>query len=119
MLTVAAEFVHVEPMYTVNSVHCFSSSVQLLNTSCLCVGNCCLVCMQDDRQQEQASWMQRMVTSLFSDSTLFNTREGRAGKVHNFMLGLNLSTSIPLAPYSDVLAQNYPEDEADAVTGTE
>ncbi|XP_017311651.1 cytosolic phospholipase A2 [Ictalurus punctatus] len=74
------------------------------------------VCMQDDRQQEQASWMQRMVTSLFSDSTLFNTREGRAGKVHNFMLGLNLSTSIPLAPYSDVLAQNYPEDEADAVT---
>lgn len=73
--------------------------------------------MQDDRQQEQASWMQRMVTSLFSDSTLFNTREGRAGKVHNFMLGLNLSTSIPITPYN--LTQNYPEDEADAVTGTE
>ncbi|XP_053469808.1 cytosolic phospholipase A2 [Ictalurus furcatus] len=72
------------------------------------------VCMQDDRQQERASWMQRMVTSLFSDSTLFNTREGRAGKVHNFMLGLNLSTSIPITPYN--LTQNYPEDEADAVT---
>ncbi|KAF4082450.1 hypothetical protein AMELA_G00151410 [Ameiurus melas] len=72
--------------------------------------------MQDDHQQEQASWMQRMVTSLFSDSTLFNTREGRAGKVHNFMLGLNLSTSIPTAPFSDNLSQNYPEDEVDAVT---
>lgn len=31
----------------------------------------------------QASWVQRMFTSLFSDSALFNTREGRAGKVHN------------------------------------
>jgi len=30
----------------------------------------------------QASWVQRMFTSLFSDSALFNTREGRAGKVH-------------------------------------
>lgn len=29
----------------------------------------------------QASWGQRMITSLFSDSSLFNTREGRAGKV--------------------------------------
>lgn len=29
----------------------------------------------------QASWVQRMFTSLFSDSALFNTREGRAGKV--------------------------------------
>ncbi|XP_046692121.1 cytosolic phospholipase A2 isoform X2 [Silurus meridionalis] len=72
--------------------------------------------MQNDQQQAQASWMQRMVTSLFSDSSLFNTREGRAGKVHNFMLGLNLNTSIPFSPFSEILAQNYPEEEADAVT---
>ncbi|KAK2863799.1 hypothetical protein Q7C36_002953 [Tachysurus vachellii] len=72
--------------------------------------------MQSDHQQAQASWMQRMVTSLFSDSTLFNTREGRAGKVHNFMLGLNLNTSIPFSPFSDLLSQNGPEEEVDAVT---
>ncbi|GAA6093784.1 cytosolic phospholipase A2 [Tachysurus ichikawai] len=72
--------------------------------------------MQSDHQQAQASWMQRMVTSLFSDSTLFNTREGRAGKVHNFMLGLNLNTSIPFSPFSDILSQNGPEEEVDAVT---
>lgn len=36
----------------------------------------------------QASWVQRMFTSLFSDSVLFNTREGRAGKVlqHGLMM---------------------------------
>ncbi|KAK3542592.1 hypothetical protein QTP86_031298, partial [Hemibagrus guttatus] len=71
---------------------------------------------QSDHQQAQASWMQRMVTSLFSDSTLFNTREGRAGKVHNFMLGLNLNTSISFSPFSDILTQNGPEEEVDAVT---
>lgn len=32
----------------------------------------------------QASWVQRMFTSLFSDSALFNTREGRAGKVAQY-----------------------------------
>lgn len=74
--------------------------------------------MQNDHQQAQASWMQRMVTSLFSDSTLFNTREGRAGKVHNFMLGLNLNTSIPFSPFSEVLT-NHPEEEVDAVTGNQ
>lgn len=72
---------------------------------------------QNDQQNAQASWMQRMVSSLFSDSGLFNTREGRAGKVHNFMLGLNLNTSIPFSPFSEVLTQNYPEEEVDAVTG--
>ncbi|XP_068445976.1 cytosolic phospholipase A2 [Clinocottus analis] len=65
----------------------------------------------------QASWVQRMFTSLFSDSSLFNTREGRAGKVHNFMLGLNLNTSFPFAPGSEIACNvTTPEDEVDAVT---
>ncbi|XP_030626218.1 cytosolic phospholipase A2 isoform X2 [Chanos chanos] len=59
----------------------------------------------------QASWVQRMFTSLFSDSALFNTREGRAGKVHNFMLGLNLNTSMPFSPFSDLMYQNTAEEE--------
>uniref|UniRef100_A0A9J7XTE6 Phospholipase A2 n=1 Tax=Cyprinus carpio carpio TaxID=630221 RepID=A0A9J7XTE6_CYPCA len=57
----------------------------------------------------QASWMQRMVSSLFSDSVLFKTREGRAGKVHNFMLGLNLNDDVPFSV-------SPMEDEIDAVT---
>uniref|UniRef100_A0A4W6D2U1 Phospholipase A2 n=1 Tax=Lates calcarifer TaxID=8187 RepID=A0A4W6D2U1_LATCA len=65
----------------------------------------------------QASWVQRMFTSLFSDSALFNTREGRAGKVHNFMLGLNLNTSIPFSPITEVMSHAAPpEEEVDAVT---
>uniref|UniRef100_A0A3Q3WII9 Phospholipase A2 n=1 Tax=Mola mola TaxID=94237 RepID=A0A3Q3WII9_MOLML len=65
----------------------------------------------------QASWMQRMFTSLFSESALFNTREGRAGKVHNFMLGLNLNTNIPFSPISDFMSHAVmPEEEVDAVT---
>ncbi|XP_077441201.1 cytosolic phospholipase A2-like [Vanacampus margaritifer] len=65
----------------------------------------------------QASWVQRMFTSLFSDSALFNTREGRAGKVHNFMLGLNLNTSIPFSPVSGLICSaRTPEEEVDAVT---
>ncbi|KAM8874770.1 cytosolic phospholipase A2 isoform 1-T2 [Spinachia spinachia] len=65
----------------------------------------------------QASWVQRMFTSLFSDSSLFNTREGRAGKVHNFMLGLNLNTSFPFTPGNDVICNaTTPEDEVDNVT---
>uniref|UniRef100_A0A4W4FQD3 Phospholipase A2 n=1 Tax=Electrophorus electricus TaxID=8005 RepID=A0A4W4FQD3_ELEEL len=67
-------------------------------------------------EHQQASWIQRMVTSLFSDSALFNTREGRAGKVHNFMLGLNLNTNIPFSPFSDAPAPCSPEEEVDAVT---
>lgn len=63
----------------------------------------------------QASWVQRMFTSLFSDSALFNTREGRAGKVHNFMLGLNLSTSIVYSSQYTCEAPT-PEEEVDAVT---
>ncbi|KAG7279422.1 hypothetical protein CRUP_024241, partial [Coryphaenoides rupestris] len=63
----------------------------------------------------QASWGQRMITSLFSDSAIFNTREGRAGKVHNFMLGLALNTSIPFSPFSELIGQaTAPEDEVDA-----
>ncbi|XP_071769528.1 cytosolic phospholipase A2 isoform X1 [Centroberyx gerrardi] len=65
----------------------------------------------------QTSWGQRMITSLFSESALFNTREGRAGKVHNFMLGLNLNTNIPFSPFSELMCQSTaPEDEVDAVT---
>uniref|UniRef100_A0A7N6AC16 Phospholipase A2 n=1 Tax=Anabas testudineus TaxID=64144 RepID=A0A7N6AC16_ANATE len=65
----------------------------------------------------QASWVQRMFTSLFSDSALFNTREGRAGKVHNFMLGLNLNTNIPFSPITEVSSHEPPpEEEVDAVT---
>lgn len=63
----------------------------------------------------QAGWVQRMFTSLFSDSALFNTREGRAGKVHNFMLGLNLSTSFIYSPQYTCEAPT-PEEEVDAVT---
>lgn len=63
----------------------------------------------------QASWVQRMFTSLFSDSALFNTREGRAGKVHNFMLGLNLSTSLLYSSQFTCEAPT-PEEEVDAVT---
>lgn len=63
----------------------------------------------------QASWVQRMIMALMSDSTLFNTREGRAGKVHNFMLGLNLNTSYPLSPLRDFGTQeSWEEDELDA-----
>ncbi|CAL8256506.1 unnamed protein product [Merluccius merluccius] len=65
----------------------------------------------------QASWGQRMITSLFSDSAIFNTREGRAGKVHNFMLGLALNTSIPFSPFGELIGHAAsPEDEVDAVT---
>uniref|UniRef100_A0A3B3ZHT4 Phospholipase A2 n=1 Tax=Periophthalmus magnuspinnatus TaxID=409849 RepID=A0A3B3ZHT4_9GOBI len=63
----------------------------------------------------QASWVQRMFTSFVSDSALFNTREGRAGKVHNFMLGLNLTPSIPYnLQYTCEVPT--PDDEVDAVT---
>ncbi|XP_071202452.1 cytosolic phospholipase A2 isoform X1 [Salvelinus alpinus] len=75
----------------------------------------------DDEYQRTAqnSWVQRMITSLFSDSSLFNTREGRAGKVHNFMLGLNLNTNMPFSTFGDFMYQNScasVEDEVDAVT---
>ncbi|KAG7487548.1 hypothetical protein MATL_G00024850 [Megalops atlanticus] len=67
-------------------------------------------------QHAQASWVQRMFTSLVSDSTLFTTREGRAGKVHNFMLGLNLNTAVPFSPVGDLTCQTPVEEEVDAVT---
>ncbi|KAJ7986244.1 hypothetical protein DPEC_G00337940 [Dallia pectoralis] len=75
----------------------------------------------DDEYQRTAekSWVQRMFTSIFSDSSLFNTREGRAGKVHNFMLGLNLNTNLPFSSFGDMMYQNScasVEDEVDAVT---
>ncbi|XP_006023934.1 cytosolic phospholipase A2 isoform X1 [Alligator sinensis] len=62
----------------------------------------------------QESWKQRMFRALVGDSTLFNTREGRAGKVHNFMLGLNLNSSYPLSPLADFMTQeSVDEDEVD------
>lgn len=65
--------------------------------------------------EHQASWMQLMVSSFFSDSVLFKTREGRAGKVHNFMLGLNLNNDVPFSPFTETLSPV--EEEVDAVTG--
>ncbi|XP_019357279.1 PREDICTED: cytosolic phospholipase A2 [Gavialis gangeticus] len=70
-----------------------------------------------DKEHEnscQESWKQRMFRALVGDSTLFNTREGRAGKVHNFMLGLNLNSSYPLSPLADFMTQeSVDEDEVD------
>lgn len=72
------------------------------------------------QNDNQASWVHRMLMALVSDSALFNTREGRAGKVHNFMLGLNLNTSYPLSPLRDLSPQDsFDDDELDAaVAGT-
>ncbi|KAM5238145.1 cytosolic phospholipase A2 isoform 2-T2 [Ctenodactylus gundi] len=65
-------------------------------------------------RDNQASWVQRMIMALVSDSALFNTREGRAGKVHNFMLGLNLNTSYPMSPLRDFSSLDSSDDELDA-----
>lgn len=74
---------------------------------------------EDERQRHaQASWVQRMLTSIMGDSTLFTTREGRAGKVHNFMLGLNLNSSLPFSPFTGIMSQTSVDEEVDAVTGT-
>ncbi|XP_072430053.1 cytosolic phospholipase A2-like isoform X1 [Chiloscyllium punctatum] len=69
---------------------------------------------EEIQRNNQDSWVQRMLKTLFSDTALFNTREGRAGKVHNFMLGLNLNTSFPLSPLCDLMMQE--EDEEEVVT---
>uniref|UniRef100_A0A8C8RWD6 Phospholipase A2 n=1 Tax=Pelusios castaneus TaxID=367368 RepID=A0A8C8RWD6_9SAUR len=66
------------------------------------------------QNSSQESWVQRMLMALVGDSTLFNTREGRAGKVHNFMLGLNLNTWYPLSPLAGLGTQeSADEDEID------
>ncbi|XP_078248461.1 cytosolic phospholipase A2 isoform X3 [Pogona vitticeps] len=62
-------------------------------------------------QSSQESWVQRMFMALVGDSALFTTREGRAGKVHNFMLGLNLSTCYPLSPLAGLISQESVEDD--------
>ncbi|CAH2312739.1 cytosolic phospholipase A2 isoform X1 [Pelobates cultripes] len=70
---------------------------------------------EEFHRNNQAGWVQRMVMALVSDSALFNTREGRAGKVHNFMLGLNLNTQYPLSPLLGLQSQrSVDEDEMDA-----
>uniref|UniRef100_A0A4W4GYY6 Phospholipase A2 n=1 Tax=Electrophorus electricus TaxID=8005 RepID=A0A4W4GYY6_ELEEL len=73
--------------------------------------------VEDERQRHaQVSWMQRMFTSMVGDTALFNTREGRAGKVHNFMLGLNLNYTAPITPGSCFMHQVSVDEEVDAVT---
>ncbi|XP_015668807.1 cytosolic phospholipase A2 [Protobothrops mucrosquamatus] len=62
-------------------------------------------------QTSQESWVQRMFMALVGESALFTTREGRAGKVHNFMLGLNLNTCYPLSPFVGVSTQESVEDD--------
>ncbi|XP_063796313.1 cytosolic phospholipase A2 isoform X2 [Pseudophryne corroboree] len=70
---------------------------------------------EEFQRNNQASWVQRMLMALVSDTTLFSTREGRAGKVHNFMLGLNLNASYPLSPFANFNTQeSVDEDEMDA-----
>ncbi|NXY43622.1 PA24A phospholipase, partial [Ceuthmochares aereus] len=70
---------------------------------------------EEYQNSSQESWVQRMLMALVGDSALFNTREGRAGKVHNFMLGLNLNSCYPLSPLADLLTQeSVEEDELDA-----
>ncbi|KFW86793.1 Cytosolic phospholipase A2, partial [Manacus vitellinus] len=69
----------------------------------------------EQQESSQESWVQRMLMALVGDSALFNTREGRAGKVHNFMLGLNLNSCYPLSPLAELLTQeSVEEDELDA-----
>lgn len=46
--------------------------------------------------------------SLFKNSLL---------QVHNFMLGLNLNTSVPFSPVTGIMPASLPEEEVDAVTG--
>ncbi|XP_034978255.1 cytosolic phospholipase A2 isoform X2 [Zootoca vivipara] len=69
---------------------------------------------KEREQSNQESWVQRMLMALVGDSALFTTREGRAGKVHNFMLGLNLNTCYPYSPLASYGAQeSVDEDEMD------
>lgn len=70
---------------------------------------------EESQRINQDTWVQRMVKTMFSDSSLFNTREGRAGKVHNFMLGLNLNTSFPISPLCDLVPSDLLEEEDDEV----
>uniref|UniRef100_A0AAR2JN16 Phospholipase A2 n=1 Tax=Pygocentrus nattereri TaxID=42514 RepID=A0AAR2JN16_PYGNA len=73
--------------------------------------------VEDERQRHaQASWVQWMFSSVVGDSSLFNTREGRAGKVHNFMLGLNLNSTTPFTPCSGIMHQVSVDEEVDAIT---
>ncbi|XP_061489997.1 cytosolic phospholipase A2 isoform X3 [Rhineura floridana] len=69
---------------------------------------------EEHEQSSQESWVQRMFMALVGDSALFTTREGRAGKVHNFMLGLNLNTYYPYSPLAGLGTQeSVEEDEMD------
>ncbi|KAM8929999.1 cytosolic phospholipase A2 [Pelodytes ibericus] len=70
---------------------------------------------EEYHRNNQASWVQRMFMALVSDTALFNTREGRAGKVHNFMLGLNLNTQNAASSSLGFKTQiSLDEDEMDA-----
>ncbi|XP_069088098.1 cytosolic phospholipase A2 [Pleurodeles waltl] len=70
---------------------------------------------EEFHRNNQESFVQRMVMAVMSDTALFNTREGRAGKVHNFMLGLNLNTTYPMSPMVGYTTQeSVDDDELDA-----
>uniref|UniRef100_A0AAY4C0J7 Phospholipase A2 n=1 Tax=Denticeps clupeoides TaxID=299321 RepID=A0AAY4C0J7_9TELE len=66
---------------------------------------------EEHQRRAQASWKEYMLTSLVGES-VFNSREGRAGKVHSFMLGLKLDQSLSLCP----MYQTRAEDEGPVVT---
>lgn len=70
---------------------------------------------EEYQNDNQASWIHRMIMALVSDSALFNTQEGCARKVHSFMLGLNLNIHYALFPLRDFTKQeSLDEDELDA-----
>ncbi|KAI8491611.1 Cytosolic phospholipase A2 [Branchiostoma belcheri] len=56
----------------------------------------------DGRQKKpsQTGFYNNWLMSIFTGSSLFATREGRAGKVHNFMRGLSLNNTYPISPFT-------------------
>ncbi|CAH1272832.1 PLA2G4A, partial [Branchiostoma lanceolatum] len=56
----------------------------------------------DGRQKKpsQTGFYNNWLMSVFTGSSLFATREGRAGKVHNFMRGLSLNNTYPISPFT-------------------
>uniref|UniRef100_A0A8C8RX03 Phospholipase A2 n=1 Tax=Pelusios castaneus TaxID=367368 RepID=A0A8C8RX03_9SAUR len=97
-----------KPQFETSHVNCFTAR-HFLHTGTENPG-----AAKEYQNSSQESWVQRMLMALVGDSTLFNTREGRAGKVHNFMLGLNLNTWYPLSPLAGLGTQeSADEDEID------
>lgn len=67
--------------------------------------------------QDNNTWSPHMFTSLISNSAILKSREGRAGKVYNFMRGLRLSTLLLNSPCGDLTKEALAAQEADAVKG--